>query len=56
MLTVRSERADDLAILKCDGRIVRGQEIVLESAVLEQKQARTIVVDTACVTAPLGRG
>ena len=45
MLTVRSERADDLAILKCDGRIVRGQEIVLESAVLEQKQARTIVVD-----------
>ena len=45
MLTVRTEHADDLAILKCTGRIVRGQEIVLESAVLEEKQARTILVD-----------
>ena len=39
MLRVRTERADDLAILKCNGRIVRGQEIVLESAVLEEKYA-----------------
>ncbi len=45
MLMVRTENADDLAILKCSGRIVRGQEIVLESAVLEQKKARTILVD-----------
>jgi len=45
MLTVRTEHAADLAILKCSGRIVRGQEIVLESAVLEQRHARTILVD-----------
>jgi anti-anti-sigma factor len=45
MLTVSTEHADDLAILKCNGRIVRGQEIVLESAVLEQRHARTILVD-----------
>ncbi len=51
MLTVRTERADDLAILKCNGRIVRGQEIVLESAVLEQKHARTILLDLSDVEA-----
>ena len=45
MLRVRTERADDLAILKCSGRIVRGQEIVLESAVLEEKHAHTILLD-----------
>ena len=45
MLTVRTERIDDLAVLKCNGRIVRGQEVVLESAVLDQKQARTILLD-----------
>ena len=33
MLRVRTERADDLAILKCNGRIVRGLEIVLVCAV-----------------------
>ena len=45
MLRVRTQRADDLAILKCNGRIVRGQEIVLESAVLEVKHAHTILLD-----------
>jgi anti-anti-sigma factor len=45
MLTVRTERVDDLAILKCNGRMVRGQELVLESAVLEQKQARVVLLD-----------
>jgi anti-anti-sigma factor len=49
MLTVSTEHADDLAILKCSGRIVRGQEIVLESAVLEQRHARTILVDLSDV-------
>ena len=51
MLSVMTERADDLAIVKCRGRIVRGQEIVLESAVLEQKHARVILVDLSDVEA-----
>ena len=51
MLRVRTERADDLAILKCNGRIVRGQEIVLESAVLEEKNAHTILLDLTDVEA-----
>jgi anti-anti-sigma factor len=51
MLTVNTERADDLAIVKCRGRIVRGQEIVLESAVLEQKHARIILLDLSDVEA-----
>jgi len=46
-----TERADDLAIVKCRGRIVRGQEIVLESAVLEQKHARIILLDLSDVEA-----
>jgi len=45
MLTVRSDRAGDVAIIKCAGRIVRGQENILRDAVLEQKLARVIVVD-----------
>ena len=51
MLTVRTERTDDLAILRCNGRIVRGQEIVLESAMLEQQTARTILLDLTDVEA-----
>jgi len=51
MLTVITERADDLAIVKCRGRIVRGQEIILESAVLEQKHARVILLDLSDVEA-----
>lgn len=45
MLTVRSDRAGDVAVIKCVGRIVRGQENVLRDAVLQQKLARVIVVD-----------
>jgi anti-anti-sigma factor len=51
MLTVRAESIDDLAVLKCSGRIVRGQEIVLESAVLEQKVARVVLLDLTEVEA-----
>jgi anti-anti-sigma factor len=49
MLTVRSERTGDFSILKLNGRIVRGQEIVLESAVLEHKLAHTILLDLSDV-------
>jgi anti-anti-sigma factor len=45
MLTVRSDRAGDVAVIKCLGRIVRGQENILRDAVLQQKSARVIVLD-----------
>jgi anti-anti-sigma factor len=45
MLTVRSDSAGDVAVIKCVGRIVRGQENILRDAVIQQKVARVIVVD-----------
>ena len=51
MLTVRTERADDFAVLKCNGRIVRGEELTLESAVLEHQEARVILLDLTDVEA-----
>ena len=45
MLTVRSERAGDVVVIKCAGRIVRGQEAELRNAVLQEKLARMIVLD-----------
>lgn len=45
MLSVKSERAGDVAIIKCEGRIVRGQEAILSSAVLAQNPARMVVLD-----------
>lgn len=45
MLTVNSERAGDVVVIKCAGRIVRGQESVLRNAVLQAKPARIVVVD-----------
>jgi anti-anti-sigma factor len=45
MLTVKSERAGDVAIIMCAGRIVRGQETILNSAVLAEKRSRVIVLD-----------
>jgi anti-anti-sigma factor len=45
MLSVNSERAGDVAIIKCAGRIVRGHESILNTAVLAQKSARMIMLD-----------
>ena len=45
MLTVRVERAGDVVVLKTAGRIVRGSESVLRSAVMSEKLARTIDED-----------
>jgi anti-anti-sigma factor len=45
MLTVKTERAGDVAIVKCAGRIVRGQEATLRNAVLAEKLTRIIVLD-----------
>jgi len=49
MLTVRVERAGDIAVLKTAGRIVRGNESVLRTAVMSEKLARTIVLDLSDV-------
>lgn len=45
MLTVRTERAGDVAVVKCAGRIVRGQEPALRNAVHQEKLARMVVLD-----------
>jgi anti-anti-sigma factor len=49
MLNVTSERSGDVAIIKCAGRIVRGQESSLRNAVLQEKLARVVVVDLSDV-------
>jgi len=51
MLTVRIERAEDVAVINCQGRIVRGQECILEKAVLAEECARMIVLDLSDVEA-----
>jgi anti-anti-sigma factor len=51
MLTVKSERAGDIVIIKCAGRIVRGQESTLRNAVLAEKLTRIIVLDLSDVEA-----
>jgi anti-anti-sigma factor len=51
MLTVKNEHAGEVAIVRIAGRIVRGQETTLNSAVLEEKRARMIVLDLSDVEA-----
>jgi anti-anti-sigma factor len=51
MLTVNTERAGDVVVIKCAGRIVRGQESILRNAVLSQKLARVFVLDLSEVEA-----
>lgn len=51
MITVKSDRAGDVAVIKIAGRIVRGQESTLNNAVLAQKCSRTIVLDLSDVEA-----
>ena len=51
MLTVKTERAGDVVVIKCAGRIVRGQESILRNAVLSQKLARVFVLDLSDVEA-----
>jgi anti-anti-sigma factor len=45
MLAVRTERAGDVVVVKCAGRIVRGQENTLRNAVLAEKLTRIIILD-----------
>ena len=51
MLTVKTERAGDVVVVKCAGRIVRGQESTLRNAVLSQKLTRVYVLDLTEVEA-----
>ena len=51
MLTVKTERAGDVVVVKCAGRIVRGQESILRNAVLSEKLARMFVLDLSDVEA-----
>ena len=51
MLTVKNERAGDIVIIKCAGRIVRGQESTLRNAVLSEKLTRIVVLDLSDVEA-----
>jgi anti-anti-sigma factor len=46
MLSVDVEKAGDVAVVRCVGRIVRGAEVsVLRNAVISTKDARTVVLD-----------
>jgi anti-anti-sigma factor len=46
MLTVDVEKADDVAVVHCGGRLVRGAEVsTLRNAVVSEKAARIVVLD-----------
>jgi len=46
MLTVDKERTKDIAVVRCSGRLVRGESVSeLRHAVAAQKDARVIVLD-----------
>jgi len=46
MLTIDVEKTSDVAIVRCSGRIVRGEEIfTLQDAVVSEKDTRMIVLD-----------
>jgi len=52
MLTIKVEKIGDLAVVKCRGRVVRGQEVhALRTAVVAEKQSRIIVLDLTEVQA-----
>src|SRR5215468_5300767 len=54
---VRSKQADDVAVLQCAGRIVRGEAIhFLKDAVISLRKPRVIVVDLTDVTMLDGGG
>jgi len=57
MLSLHVENVDDVAILECQGRIVRSEAAFkLRQAVLSQKHARVIWLDLSEVSAIEGGG
>jgi anti-anti-sigma factor len=51
MLSVKTERAGDVVVIKCAGRIVRGLENALRNAVMAASPARVVVLDLSDVEA-----
>jgi anti-anti-sigma factor len=46
MLTIDVEKTGDVAVVRCGGRIVRGQEVrTLRSAVVSERDSRIVVLD-----------
>ena len=46
MLTIDVEKTGDVAVVRCGGRIVRGEEVrTLRSAVVSEKSSRIVVLD-----------
>jgi anti-anti-sigma factor len=46
MLTIDVEKAGDLAVVRCSGRLVRGQEVsTLKNAVVSENNTRIMVLD-----------
>ena len=52
MLTVDVEKTGDVAVVRCSGRIVRGQEVrTLRNAVVSERESRIVVLDLSDVEA-----
>jgi anti-anti-sigma factor len=50
MLTIDVEKTGDVAVVRCGGRIVRGEEVrTLRSAVVAEKSSRIVVLDLSDV-------
>lgn len=46
MLTLDTEKTGDVAVVRCSGRIVRGEEVsTLRNAVVSEKDTRIVVLD-----------
>jgi anti-anti-sigma factor len=46
MLNIDVEKTGDVAVVRCNGRIVRGEEVrTLRSAVVSEKSSRIVVLD-----------
>jgi anti-anti-sigma factor len=52
MLTIEVERTGDVAVVKCAGRLVRGEEVrTLRQAVVSEKNTRIVMLDLSDVEA-----
>ncbi|MGA8150378.1 MAG: STAS domain-containing protein [Terriglobales bacterium] len=50
MLTIDVEKTGDVAVVRCGGRIVRGEEVrTLRHAVVSEKESRIVVLDLSDV-------
>jgi anti-anti-sigma regulatory factor len=57
MLSLHSDRVEDVAVVECNGRIVRSDSaFALRDMVMSQKDARIIVLDLSGVSAVEGGG